>query len=212
MNIEKHRAARVRIIRHVAFAAAQLPHEPRIYRTGKDLSVFRAFTHAFDVVQNPFDFRTGKIRVGKQARFFADHVPLSRQHQFIGEFGRSAALPYDGAVHGLSRHLIPQYDRFPLIRYADSRNLPFFYAGAPHGFSEYRKLTQKQFFGIVFDPAGLRIILIEFLLRACNLIRPVIEHDSPRRRRSLIERNDIFFFGHSAPPRCNCHYTTKFAA
>ena len=212
MDIEKHRAGSIRIIRHVAFSAAQLPHEPRVDRTCQEFTVLCTFTHAFDVIQNPFDFRTGKIRVGKQPRLFADHVSLPRQHQFVGEFRRSAALPHDRAVHGLSRRLIPQHDRFPLIRYTDRRDFRRFDADTSHDFLEHRKLTQKQLFGVVLDPAGLRIVLIEFLLRACNLIRFVIEYDSPRRRRPLIECNDILFFGHSAPPRYNSHYTTKSAA
>jgi hypothetical protein len=44
--------------------------------------------------------------------------------------------------------------------------------------------------GIVFDPAGMRVVLGEFLLRAGDHAAIRVEHQRPRGRGALIERED----------------------
>ena len=93
----------------------------------------------------------------------------------LAQAGRSAALPHDGAVHGLFRRLVPQYNRFALIRNARRGNIRSAYAeflfGFLHRFFHDGKLAFKKLFGIVFDPAGLRIVLRKFFVARKQRLR-----------------------------------------
>ena len=52
-------------------------------------------------------------------------------------------------------------------------------------------LARPDFLGVVLDPAGLRKVLLELALRHGDNLAAGIEHDRPRRRRALIERQQI---------------------
>jgi len=63
MNIKEQRAGSVRIIGDVALAMGQVPDDPRIDRAEQQFTLIGGLARSLDVVKNPFDLRTGKIRI-----------------------------------------------------------------------------------------------------------------------------------------------------
>ncbi len=67
MNIEKHGARRIGRVRHMQSAAGQMPEQEGIDRSEGELSALRAGARTCDIVEDPGDFRGGKIRIDQQA-------------------------------------------------------------------------------------------------------------------------------------------------
>jgi len=89
-------------------------------------------------------------------------------------------------MNGLAGFAIPQHRRLALVGDPDRGNV----AGLKFRFLQCgfgrRQLRCPNFFGIVLHPAGLRIMLLELLLRDGVNLAIVIEDDAATAGRALI--------------------------
>src|SRR2546425_2738555 len=100
-------------------------------------------------------------------------------------------LPDDGVVDRLASLPVPEDGRLTLIGDADARqvfegNILLLQRFARHG-----ALRLEDFLRIVLDPAGLRIDLAEFALRAADRGAFVVKQDGARAGRALVERENV---------------------
>ena len=160
--IEKHRPRGVRPIGGVHFSVRQFPHKIRIHRTKQQFAFFRPHPLRICFIQNPFDFRRGKIRVGNQPRFFAYAFPCARFYDLFDPLRRASALPYDGVIHGLTRRLFPHDRGFALIRDADRSDVLHGNPAFRDRLHHYSVLAGPYIHRIVLHPALSRVDLRKF--------------------------------------------------
>src|SRR5262249_10919122 len=91
----------------------------------------------------------------------------------------------------LARLAVPGHDRFSLVGDADRRDRPGpeprFLQGRPRA----ADLRTPDFLGVVLDPAGLREILAEFLLRDRARPAALVEHDGTGAGPALVEGKHV---------------------
>src|SRR5699024_5027015 len=105
----------------------------------------------------------------------------------LANIRRLSGLPDDGMIDGTACMLIPYDSRFTLVCNPDRFHL----ISADIIFGQHagddRQHGTPDLVGIMFDPAGVRKILFEFLLARWDDIAVFIEKNSPGARRSLID-------------------------
>ena len=158
-DIEQHRAGGVRVVRHMRLAVAQLPDQIGIDRSEEQFAVFRAFPRIGDVVQQPFDFRAGEIRVDDQAGRLLNVWFKSFVLKDFADISRSTALPDDGAVDAFAGLLVPHQRRLPLVRDADGLDVLSGDADLRHRRHGGIHRAVDQIVGLMLHVAVLRIML-----------------------------------------------------
>ena len=156
----------------------QFPDQPGIDRATKQ-SVDIGYFH---VLQNPIDFGSTEVGIQRQTGLGADQLRVLDQR--LAAFSRSPALPDDGVIDGVSGFAIPDDGGFTLI-------------GNPNGVDWARRFGQgggdgvddrlPNVFGIMFDPAGLRVVLFEFAIGIGDDLSGGIIDDRPGSRCALID-------------------------
>ena len=104
--------------------------------------------------------------------------------------GGAPVLPYDGVAQRFAAGAIPQQRGFALIGDADRGNVLRRNAGVAQRLHSRCILRFPQIARIVFHPAGLREMLRKFALRKGQHVRMLVEDDSTRTGRALVERQD----------------------
>ena len=142
-------------MRSTTHAACQVPDDPGIHIAKDGVTARGSFSRAWNVVENPVDFRAGKIGGEGQADFIAEAILAAFFGQFVAEGIGAGILPDDGIVKGLACVAIPNHGRFTLVGDADGGNI----GGQEGGFGK-RRLQHflrafPDFKRIMFDPAGL---------------------------------------------------------
>src|ERR1044072_1365326 len=132
-------------------AAGQLIDEPTFHCAGRKLPSLRPRSGARNMIEQPFQFRRGKIRIEKQSRPRAALRFLSRVLQFPAALRRAPVLPDDGVVQWPARLSVPENRRLALIGDAESCNLCRRNAFGCSPAAPDRCLPYL--FGIVLDPA-----------------------------------------------------------
>lgn len=74
MNVEEHRPRSVRVIGGKNFSAGELPHQVRIDRTETEPALLGAFPRPLYVIEDPFYFCSGKIRIDDEPRLLVYHT------------------------------------------------------------------------------------------------------------------------------------------
>jgi hypothetical protein len=97
-------------------------------------------------------------------------------------------LPDDRIADRLTRFAIPHDGGLTLIRDTDRRNISRTRTGAGERFVRNRNLRSGNLLGIVLDPSRLRKNLIELALRNRTNLPSLIEQESARTCRALIQR------------------------
>ena len=72
-------------------------------------------------------------------------------------------------------------------------------AGLGQGFDHDGALGGKDFHGVMFDPARLRVVLLEFTLGGADHVGIAVENNGPGTGRALVQGNDVVLvlcFGH----------------
>ncbi|MNO71877.1 hypothetical protein D3C76_628050 [compost metagenome] len=111
--------------------------------------------------------------------------------ELLADFGAASALPDDGVVDRAAGVLVPDHGGFTLVGDADGRDLVVVQSRLRQGFDHHRTLGGEDFHRVMFDPAGLRIMLRELALGGADHVGVAIENDRARAGRTLIEGNDV---------------------
>ena len=191
MDVIEHGSGRVGIVRNMDRAAGQLPHQPAVHGAEKELSCFRPIHGSRYMVQNPLDFRGGKIGIGDQAGGFPDVLPQAPGNQAVHNIGGPPALPDNGIVHRLSRLFVPDNGSLPLVGDANGRNLPGIHTGLGHHLHHDGILAGPDFHGIVLHPAVMGIELGKLLLAYPQDILFPVKEDGPGAGGTLVQGKDI---------------------
>ena len=196
VDIKQHRARGVAHVRHMA--SAQLEGEPAVDRAKGQLALFRARTHAGQVLQQPGQLGGGKIGVQFKPGALPDERGMAAGAQQVAGGRGAPVLPHDGRADGAARAAVPQHRRFALIGNADGGNVGAGQALLVQHLARHGKLAFPDVGGIVFHPAGLRKMLGKLLLRAGAGLALAIEQDRARTGGALVEGKDVLW--HQGPP------------
>ncbi len=199
MDVEQHRARCVGHIGHMERAAREVPHEPAVHGTERELPLSGAFACARNVIEYPTDLGRGEVRVDRQAGLGAHHRGATAFAQGVAIIVGAAVLPDDCVVDRFAGGAVPHHGGLALIGDADRRERIASHAGARKGFGGDARLCRPDFIGVVFDPARLRVNLMEFLLRGRNDRARRIEQQRARTGGALVQRQDVGL-RHAASP------------
>ena len=171
--------------------AGQLPDEPAVHCAEQEQAAFGTFLRAGNVVQNPFQLGCRKIRVQHQAGLFPDDISKAPLAQLITVFSGAAALPYDGGANRFPGGFVPDNCGFALVGDADGGNLRRAEAGFLHRLPDDGKLGFPDFVRVVLHPAGMGVVLTEFLLCGRFDVPSVVENDTAAAGGPGVKRHDI---------------------
>ena len=107
-----------------------------------------------------------KIRVEQQAGGAGDRCLMACGFQLTANIRGAPVLPDNGVVDGLAGLPVPNHRGFALICNTDGSHLAVGAGGLAQGVLAHLQSGFPDLLGVVFNPAGLRIDLGEFLL--CN--------------------------------------------
>ena len=168
-------------------ASAQFPDQPTVDRAKRQFAAFGHAASAFYMVQYPLQFGGRKIGVDQQARFVLHLVGVACLSQAQALRLSTPVLPNNGVVNRLSGVAAPNHRGFALVGDAHRSHRTGADPGLRQGLSGGGQLALPNFFGVVFDPAGLRVDLAKLRLRRRQdaAIRP--ENDASRTRGALVQ-------------------------
>ena len=165
MDIEQHGTGGVGIIGGMNLSAGQIPDEPSVNGSEKQIAAFCECLRFGDILQNPADFCCGEIGINQKPCFFADFFGVALLLQRITIGCGSSALPDNGMINRLAVALVPEDGGFALVGDADGGNFPCGNAKLGNGIARNRKLCFPDFQSVMLHPAGVGIVLLKFLLR-----------------------------------------------
>ena len=149
-------------------------------------------------IQQPLQLGAAEIGVRHQAGLFADHLRVAVLHQLFHIAGRTAALPHDGVIQPFARLPFPQQGGFPLVGDADGGDLLGIDAGAAHRRPQGFDLGAQDVRRVVLHPAGIGIMLLEFLGRRAHHMSLGGKDDRAGGRGALIQGHKITLI-HTVP-------------
>src|SRR5690606_7940753 len=179
-NVEEQGTRCIGRVSGVNLAAGQAPDEKSVDGAGEKLPLLGPPSGSLTLVEQPGDLRPGKIGIEQQAGLAGKFrlQPLLREPSTKRR--GAPVLPDNGVVDRLSGRLVPDNDSFALIGNTDRRNV----RGVELRLAQCRPCRPKHgrpdFFRIVLDPAGCRIVLCEFLLSKADDSHLRVEHDRTR--------------------------------
>ena len=190
VDVEDHRARRVRHVGHVGATAGELPHQPRVDRPAEQLARRGALLRPRDLIEDPADLRGGEVRVDDQPGALADLRRKAHPAQALADRLGDPALPHDGGVDRRSRRAFPYHRGLALIGDPDGRDVARGQARGGEGLAPDRDRGTEDLLGVVLDVArrgvGLRDLAVGAAPHACL----VVEDDRGGAGRALIERQD----------------------
>ncbi len=98
----------------------QLPDQPAVDGTRRQLTRLRAFPGTRHVVQEPLKLGGAEVGIDHQPGPRPDLRLVAVLLHAAAKFGRAPVLPDQRAVHRLTRGAVPQHDGFALIGDADA--------------------------------------------------------------------------------------------
>lgn len=116
------------------------------------------------MVEDPLHLGAGEIRVHNQAGGAAHVLFHAVTLELLADIRGTAALPDDGVINRFTGFAFPDDGRFTLVGDANGRNLVGTDIGFRQHFNQRRALRGPDFHRVVFNPAWLRIDLLEFAL------------------------------------------------
>lgn len=168
MDIKEKRSTGVCKIGGVNASPCELPYEPGINCSKQELAKFGAAPSLGDVVQKPANFGGRKIRIQDEARSVPDKLFMTLPAQCLANIGCSAALPNNGSADWFSREFFPNDGGFTLIRDADRGDILGAAISLAEGLANNSKRDIPDFFSIMLDPSGLRIVLRKLAVAFCH--------------------------------------------
>ena len=200
MDIEEKGARGVGRVGRVHLAAGQAPQEEGVDGAGAEFAGLGTPPRALHPIEDPGEFRRREIRIEEKPGPRGDGGFGSRLAKVGAGIGGPPILPDDRAMHRLAGLAVPDDDGLALVGDAERRDI-----GRPDPGLANRGATggddgAPDFLGIMLDPAGLRKILRQFLLRDADHLHRPVEDEGPRRGGSLVYGEDVGG-AHAAVPR-----------
>ena len=193
VDVVKQRAAGVADIRDVRAAIRKFPGQPGVDRAECEFSGSRRLPRSVHVIENPLEFRAGEIGVDHEAGFLLNRCGESALFQGIAEVSRPAILPDDGAMNRSAGLAVPDDCGLALVGNSDRRDPIEIHTCLRDDFRHHARLGRPDLFGVVLDPARLRIMLGEFTLGHTADGAGVIEQYCTGTGGALVEGKDELF-------------------
>ena len=187
MDVEEQGARGVGRVGDVRAPARELPGQPAVDGAESQFAAFGPGAGAGDVIEQPLELGAGKIGIDDEAGALAKQVGEASRCQFVAQAGSAPVLPDDGAVQRLAAGAVPEDRRLALVGDADGGDLCCRNAVVAQHCTGDGKLRLPDFIGIVFDPAGLRVMLGDFLLRDAMSAALTVEQDGAGAGGALVE-------------------------
>src|SRR5450830_184199 len=160
------------------FSAREIPDQPAVDGAEGELAGIGQRARAWHVVEDPADLGGGKIRIDQQTGFGANGILVAGGFERIAKRRGAAVLPDDSVIQGAAAIAIPDDGGFTLVGDTDGGNRGAVETGLGDSFRRYPGLRRPDLLRIMLNPAGLRINLLEFLLRRADDVTGMIEQDS----------------------------------
>ena len=191
MDVEQQGARRVAGIGRMHAATGQLPQQPAVDGAECQLAGLGARTGTGHVVQQPLQLGGGEIGIQHQAGLVLDACGQSPLAQCVTLPRRTPVLPDDGRRHGLAGLAVPQHRGLALVGDTQGTQLRCTQPRAGQRLAGHRQLRAPDLHGIVLDPARLRKMLSELLLRHGDDGTMAVEHERARTGGALVEGEDV---------------------
>ena len=168
-------------------AACQIPDEPGIDRAEGEFAPVGLFAGARNMIQQPANLASGKVRIDDKSGFVFDQFSLASFFQAFAEISRAPILPNDCVVNGRAGFAVPDNRGFSLVGDPESGHI----FGGEFGFGEYIasnfQLRRPDFARVVLNPAGLGKDLLKFFLSHGMDLTALVEEDGTGTGCPLIE-------------------------
>ena len=190
-DIEQQGARRVGSVGHVVAPSRKARHEPAV--DGSDGGI----GYAVHVLHDPGELGRGEVGI--------EHEPGDLTHTILvpcfaqpRALGRCApVLPHDGAGQWLERPPIPDDQGFTLVRDSDGAHVARPRAGCLNRIASGPLNRGPYLLGVVFDPAGLRIVLFDLRVALPTDVAVHADGDGRGAGRALIEAEDDSALSHA---------------
>ena len=206
LDVEHQGARCVRVVCLVLLAARELPKKPCVNRAEGKLAFFRACACAFHMVEDPLDLRAREVGVDDESRLLLELIDETLTLQVLAYIRRLARLPDDGVVDRPSCRSVPDDRRLALVRDADGGDVTRDESRLLESFSHDLVHGAPDLFRVVLDPAGLREVLRELLLRDADDLGIHIEDDGTVACRAGVKRHDVFLTHIATPFRSSLDF------
>ena len=170
--------------------AGQVPHQPAVDGAKDQFALLGPRPRAFDIVENPGQLGAGEIGIEQQPGARGHHLLETFRSEIGTDFGGAPVLPDDGVIDRFAGLTVPDDGGLALVGDADGGDL----AGGLDRLAAGRQRGVPEVLRIVFNPAALRKMLGELLLRRGHERQGVIKHHGAGRGGALIDGKDM---GHS---------------
>ena len=164
-DVVEHRPAGIGDVGRVDRAAGQPPQQEAVDRPESQLAALGPGAGSWHMVEHPGDLGRREIRVQNQARRRCHHGLRAVLLQPRAEFRRSAVLPDDRAMDWLAGRAVPDHRRLALVGDADSGDPRRIDAACSDRLADGRQHALPDLLRIMLDPARLRVMLAQLMLR-----------------------------------------------
>lgn len=180
-----------------ACVSSQIPDHPRVRRAEEQVPGFGICARAGNVLEDPRDLRRGEIGRQREPGLQGEPIGAAVLGQSVDELLGAGVLPDERVRDGSPGAAVPHDGRLTLIGDAEAGDVSRREPGRIQRGRDHPLRVRPDLDRVVLDPAGPREDLIVLALRGRH-DRPIgVEHDCPRRRRPLIERQHV---GGRRPP------------
>src|SRR5271167_1541395 len=146
----------------MVFFGGQVSDQPRIDGSESEIVFFGAISSTRHIVQNPFDFWSGKVGVRYETGLFLENGRM--RLQFLGLLLRASALPDNGTRYRLCVFFAPNNRGFPLVCHSNCGNIFRFYLSGLNRAFNAGNFGFENFVGVMLHPAWFREVLSKLLL------------------------------------------------
>ena len=165
VDIEQQGARGVAGISLVRLATGQAPQQKGIHGAKAQLATFGALKGAGHFMQNPAQLGGREIRINQQPGLGRYRGFMPGVFQLGAVVSGTAVLPNNRRMDRCASLRIPHQGGFTLIGDADSRHITGTQTALLERLTADLESTQPQLFAVMFNPAILREVLLELLLR-----------------------------------------------
>ena len=165
--------------------AGQAIEQPGIDRAEPQVAGFGKGTGAADIIEKPFRLCSREVRVEQQARPFAEQRFQALVSHFVADRCGTSVLPDDG-VGDWAAVAVPEERGLALIRDADRGYIVRGCLCLLQRFLSGRQLRLPDLLRVVFNPARLRVYLLERLLGGGNGVPRMVKQDGATGRCPLV--------------------------
>ena len=200
VDVVEHGARRIGRIGGVDPAFGQPPEQKAVDGAEGQLAALGGGSGTFDLVQQPGELGGREIGVDQQAGPRLDQLAVATLAQLPAALGGAPVLPDDRPVDRLARGPVPEDDGLALVGDADGGDGAGGEACLGQGFAGDREGIPPDDLGVMLDPAGTWIVLLELALAGGDRPTVPIEDQSAGAGGALVERQDVTRRGHGCSP------------